>query len=93
MTGLTWDVNPASPQWPDQNRHRLDHAPVLASLGYSPELSTAGNLAAARAALASGLTRLMRRNPFQHRLTFVNDTRFQDLLQRHVRSSRDVSRC
>ena len=93
VTGLTWDVNPASPQWPDQNRHRLDHAPVLASLGYSPELSTAGNLAAARAALASGLTRLMRRNPFQHRLTFVNDTRFQDLLQRHVRSSRDVSRC
>lgn len=126
VTGLTWDVNPASPQWLDQNRHRLDHAPVLAALGYSLELSTAGNLAAARAALASGLTRLMRRDPFQDRLTFVNDTRqvlglglaaqamsdelpavrdwlleiltderlqpagrFQDLLQRHVRSALD----
>ena len=126
VTGLTWDVNPASPQWLDQNRHRLDHAPVLAAFGYSLELSTAGNLAAARAGLASGLTRLMRRDPFQDRLTFVNDIRqvvglglaaqamsaelpalrdwlleiltderlrpagrFQDLLQRHVRSTLD----
>ena len=126
VTGLTWHVNPASPQWLDDNRHRLDHAPVLAALGYSLELSTAGNLAAARAALASGLTRLMRRDPFQDRLTFINDTRqvvglglaaqdmsaelpalrdwlreiltdellrpagrFQDLLQRHVRSTLD----
>ncbi len=75
MTGLTWDVNPASAQWLDENRHRLDHAPVLAALGYGLGLSTAGNLAAARAALAGGLTRLMRRDPFQDRLTFVNDTR------------------
>lgn len=126
VTGLTWDVNPASAQWLDENRHRLSHAPVLAALGYSLEHSTAGNLAAARAALASGLPRLMRRDPFQDRLTFVNDTRqvagiglaaqamsaelpairdwlveiladerlrpagrFQDLLQRHVRSALD----
>ncbi|MGH3275787.1 MAG: hypothetical protein ACRDNZ_15855 [Streptosporangiaceae bacterium] len=126
VTGLTWDVNPASAQWLEGNRHRLDHAPVLAALGYGLELSTAGNLAAARAALASGLTRLMRRDPFQDRLTFVNDSRqvvglglaahamsadlpalrdwlleiladerlqaagrFQDLLQRHVRSTLD----
>ncbi len=75
VTGLTWDVNPASAQWLDENRHRLDHAPVLAALGYGLGLSTAGNLAAARAALAGGLTRLMRRDPFQDRLTFVNDTR------------------
>jgi hypothetical protein len=126
VTGLNWHVNPASPQWLDENRHRLDHAPVLAALGYSLEVSTAGSLAAARAALASGLPRLMRRDPFQDRLTFVNDTRqvvgiglaaqamsaelpairdwlleiltderlqpagrFQDLLQRHVRSTLD----
>jgi hypothetical protein len=75
VMGLTWDVNPASAQWLDENRHRLGHAPVLAALGYSLELSTAENLAAARAALASGLPRLMRRDPFQDRLTFVNDTR------------------
>jgi hypothetical protein len=126
VTGLTWDVNPASAQWLDENRHRLDHAPVLAALGYGLGLSTAGNLATTRDALASGLTRLMRRDPFQDRLTFVNDTRqvvgiglaaqamsselpairdwmleiltderlqaagrFQDLLQRHVRSTLD----
>jgi len=126
VTGLTWDVNPASAQWLDENRHRLDHAPVLAALGYGLGLSTGGNLAATRAALASGLTRLIWRDPFQDRLTFVNDTRqvvgiglaaqvmsaelpairdwllgilsdkrlqpadrFQDLLQRHVRSTLD----
>jgi hypothetical protein len=126
VTGLTWDVNPATAQWLDENRHRLDHAPVLAALGYGLELCTAGNLAATRAALAGGLTRLMRRDPFQDRLTFVNDTRqvvgiglaaqamsaelpaicdwlleilsdqrlrpadqFQNLLQRHVRSTLD----
>jgi hypothetical protein len=126
VTGLTWDVNPASAQWLDENRHRLDHAPVLAALGYGLGLSTSGNLAAAQGALSSGLTRLIRRDPFQDRLTFVNDTRqvvgiglaaqamsaelpairdwllevlsderlrpagrFQDLLQRHVRSTLD----
>ncbi len=126
VPGLTWDVNPATEQWLDENRHGLSHAPVLAALGYGLRLSTAGNLAAIRDALASGLTRLMRRDPFQDRLTFVNDTRqvvgiglaaqamsaelpairawlleilsdqrlqpagrFQDLLQRHVRSTLD----
>ena len=69
VTGLTWDVNPASAQWLYENRHRLDHAPVLAALGYGLGLSTSGNLAAAQGALSSGLTRLIRRDPFQDRLT------------------------
>jgi hypothetical protein len=49
-------VNPTSAQWLDENRHRLNHAPLLAALGYGLRHSTAGNLTAARAALASGLT-------------------------------------
>ena len=43
VTGLTWDVNPASAQWLDENRQRLDHAPVLAALGYSPGAVHGGN--------------------------------------------------
>lgn len=124
VADLTWDVNPISEQWLEENRHRLDHAPVLAALGYGLGHSTTRSLAAARTALATGLTRLMRRDPFQDRLTFINDTRqvvgiglaaqavsaelpaardwlleilhderlqpagrFQDLVQRHVRST------
>ena len=97
---------------------------MLAALGYGLGAFHDEKPAAARTALASGLTRLMRRDPFQDRLTFVNDTRqvvgiglaaqavsaelpavrdwlleilqderlqpagrFQDLVQRHVRST------
>lgn len=75
VADLTWDVNPISAQWLEENRHRLDHAPVLAALGYGLGHSTTRSLAAARTALATGLTRLMQRDPFQDRLTFINDTR------------------
>jgi hypothetical protein len=75
VSGLDWDVSPLSPQWLDDNRDRLGQAPVLAALGYRLASPATASHAAARSALAAGLPRLMARDPFADRLTFVNDTR------------------
>jgi REase_DpnII-MboI len=79
VTGLDWDVSPLSTQWLDDNHERLAHAPVLAALGYGLALPAAAGQgqgqATARAALADGLPRLMARDPFRGRLTFISSSR------------------
>ncbi len=77
VTGLNWDVSPLSPQWLEDNRERLAYAPVMAALGYGLAHTVPPGLAqaTARAALAGGLPRLMARDPFRDRVTFVSSSR------------------
>ena len=67
VTGLNWDVSPLSPQWLEDNRERLAYAPVMAALGYglAHTAPPGQGQATARAALATGLPRLMARDPFR----------------------------
>jgi hypothetical protein len=71
---FAWNVDPMTPQWLEDNEHRLGYAPGLAALGYGLARfrSTAPQIG--RRHLATGLPDLMRRNPFQaDGVTFVND--------------------
>jgi hypothetical protein len=77
VTDLNWDVNPLSPQWLEDNRERLAYAPVMAALGYGLAYTAppSRGMATARAALATGLPRLMARDLFRDRVTFVSSSR------------------
>lgn len=75
-TSFTWEVNPITERWLEQNTDRLRNAPHLAVLGFgltdfghSPDFG-------ARAQLVAGLRDLMRRDPFPaDGATFVPDRR------------------
>jgi len=77
VTDLNWDVSPLSPQWLEDNRERLAYAPVMAALGYGLAYTAppSRGMATARAALATGLPRLMARDLFRDRVTFVSSSR------------------
>ena len=75
---FTWQVNPLTDRWLEQNADRLTDAPQLAALGYGLAHADAGGDIAeeARKRLAVGLTNLMRRDPYpSDRVTFLNDPR------------------
>jgi len=77
VTGLDWNVSPLFPQWLEDNRDRFAYAPVMAALGYglAHTASPGQGQATARAALVTGLPRLMARDPFRDRVTFVSSSR------------------
>jgi REase_DpnII-MboI len=74
VAGLIWNVNPLSPKWLDDNRDRLGQAPALATLGYGLACPAPACQADARSALADGLPRLMTRDLFTDRLTFIHNS-------------------
>lgn len=74
VAGLGWNVSPLSPKWLGDNRDRLGQAPALAALGYGLAWPAPACQADARSALADGLPRLMARDLFTDRLTFIHDS-------------------
>lgn len=69
-----WNVNPMTPEWLEENEHRLVHAPGLAVLGYGLAEYASTLSQVGRRRLSHGLPLLMRKNPFQaDGVTFVND--------------------
>lgn len=74
VPGLDWNVSPLSPKWLGENRDRLGQAPALAALGYGLAWPVPACQADARSALADGLPRLMTRDLFADRLTFIHNS-------------------
>jgi hypothetical protein len=74
VAGLDWNVSPLSLKWLGDNRDRLGQAPVLAAIGYGLACPAPACKAAARSALADGLPRLMTRDLFTDRLTFIHNS-------------------
>ena len=73
VPGLAQDGSGLSAKWLEENRDRLGQAPVIATIGYELGDAPPGVQATARSMLATGLQRLMARNPFADRLTFVRN--------------------
>ena len=73
VPGLRQETRQLSASWLEENRARLGQTPVLAAIGYGLADSSPGTQSTARSMLASGLRRLMSRNPFTDRLTFAYD--------------------
>jgi hypothetical protein len=76
ISSFTWDVNPVTERWLQQNADRLTNAPQLAALGYGLTHfgKDSGNEAKTR--LATGLRQLMRRDPHPaDGVTFLHDPR------------------
>jgi hypothetical protein len=73
VSGLSRETRQLSASWLEENRGRLGQTPVLAAIGYGLADASPGTQAIARSMLASGLRRLMNRNPFTDRLTFAYD--------------------
>lgn len=74
VAGLDWNVSPLSPKWLGDNRDRLGQAPALAAIGYGLACPAPACQADARSALADGLSRLMARDLFTDRLTFIHNS-------------------
>lgn len=76
VSSITWEVNPVTDRWLDQNADRLTNAPQLAALGYGLTHFGVGNSADIKTRLASGLEQLMRRDPYPvDGVTFLHDLR------------------
>jgi REase_DpnII-MboI len=73
VPGLSRETGQLSASWLEENRARLGQTPVLAAIGYGLADASPCTQATARSMLASGLRRLMNRNPFTDRLTFAYD--------------------
>jgi len=73
VPGLSQESRWLSTAWLEENHDRLGQAPVVAAIGYGLAGALPGAQASARTVLLSGLRRLMSRNPFADRLTFVYD--------------------
>jgi hypothetical protein len=73
VPGLNQDSSRLSAAWLEENRDRLRETPVVAAIGYGLAAALPGVQASARSLLVPGLRRLMSRNPFADRLTFVYD--------------------
>jgi hypothetical protein len=73
VPGQSRETRQLSANWLEENRARLGQTPVLAAIGYGLTDSSPGTQATGRSMLASGLRRLMSRNPFTDRLTFAYD--------------------
>jgi len=71
---LDWNVSPLSPKWLSDNRDRLGQAPALAAIGYGLACRAPACQAEARSALGDGLPRLMARDLFTDRLTFIHNS-------------------
>jgi hypothetical protein len=74
VAGGEWNVSPLSPEWLADNRDRLGQAPALAAIGYGLACPAPACQADARSALAGGLPRLMARDLFTDRLTFIHNS-------------------
>jgi len=73
---FTWNVNPITARWLEQNTDRLGHAPQLAALGYGLTHFSSDASGDARKHLAAGLSRLMLRDPYPaDGVTFLHDPR------------------
>jgi REase_DpnII-MboI len=59
--------------WLEENQDRLRQTPVIAAIGYGLAGALPGAQATARSLLVPAMQRLMSRNPFTDRLTFVYD--------------------
>lgn len=76
ISSFTWDVNPVTDRWLDDNADRLRNAPQLAVLGYGLMHFGMNGDRDAKAQLAAGLGHLMRRDPFPpDGVTFLHDPR------------------
>ncbi|MGW4091700.1 PD-(D/E)XK nuclease domain-containing protein [Nocardia sp. NPDC004750] len=71
---FTWNVDPMTPQWLNDNRHRLTHTPGLAILGFGLTEYPSAESQTGQQHLKAGLPTLMRKNPFHtDGVTFLND--------------------
>ena len=73
VPGLDQDRSRLSAAWLEENEDRLRETPVVAAIGYGLAGALPGVQASARSLLVPSLRRLMSRNPFADRLTFVYD--------------------
>ena len=73
VPGLGQDSSRLSAAWLEENHDRLRQTPVVAAIGYGLAGALPGVQASARSMLVPSLRRLMSRNPFADRLTFVYD--------------------
>lgn len=73
VPGLSQESRWLSTAWLEENHDRLGQAPVVAAIGYGLAGALPSALTTARTVLLPGLRRLMTRNPFADRLTFVYD--------------------
>ncbi|MEV4147743.1 hypothetical protein AB0J40_29025 [Amycolatopsis sp. NPDC049691] len=72
--GFTWNVDPMTPAWLQENRGRLGQTTGLAILGFGLAGFPSRTSQTGREHLADGLPRLMRKEPFPaDGVTFVND--------------------
>lgn len=73
VPGLNQEGTRLSAAWLEANQDRLREAPVIAAIGYGLAGALPGAQATARSLLVPAMQRLMSRNPFTDRLTFVYD--------------------
>ena len=73
VPGLNQDSSRLSAAWLEENRDHLRETPVVAAIGYGLTDALPGVQASARSLLVPSLRRLMSRNLFADRLTFVYD--------------------
>lgn len=73
VQGLDQAGGPLSAAWLEENHDRLRQTPVIAAIGYGLTGALPGVQANAQSLLVPSLRRLMSRNPFADRLTFVYD--------------------
>jgi REase_DpnII-MboI len=72
--GFGWNLDPMTPDWLDDNAHRLTQSAGMAVLGYGLTAFAGQHAHAGRERLVPGLAALRRRDPFpRDGVTFVND--------------------
>jgi len=73
VPGLNQEGTRLTALWLEDNRDRLRQTPVIAAIGYGLAGALPDVQATARSLLVPAMQRLMNRNPFTDRLTFVYD--------------------
>ena len=73
VPGLNQEGTRLTAAWLEENQDRLRQTPVIAAIGYGLGGALPGAKATARSLLVPAMQRLMSRNPFTDRLTFVYD--------------------
>lgn len=73
VPGLNQEGTRLTAGWLEKNQDRLRQTPVIAAIGYGLTGALPSAQATARSLLVPALQRLMSRNPFTDRLTFVYD--------------------
>lgn len=73
VPGVNISGSQLSVAWLEENQDRLRETPVVAAIGYGLASALPGVQASARSLVVPSLQRLMSRNPFADRLTFIYD--------------------